>query len=132
MSVQSKLNTPRERASASFAVDSHGEAYVFGGLDTPGGTTTPGGLPSAMNDLVKFNATGLSWVWLAGSTAYNRTGVYGTLGVAATANTPSARAYAASAMDSKNRLWVFGGVFKVSVTPNSERMSTPLFFVILV
>jgi hypothetical protein len=46
---------------------------------------------------------------MSGSSTANATGVYGTLGIPATANVPGARYSAVSWIDSTGNLWLFGG-----------------------
>jgi hypothetical protein len=46
---------------------------------------------------------------MSGSNISNQNGVYGTKGVAASANVPGARCKAVSWIDSSNNLWLFGG-----------------------
>jgi hypothetical protein len=59
-----------------------------------------------LNDLWKFDGT--QWTWMSGSNISNQNGVYGTKGVAASANVPGARRNAISWIDSSNNLWPFG------------------------
>jgi hypothetical protein len=49
------------------------------------------------------------WVWMAGANTANTAGIYGTMGVAAAANTPGARSGALSWTDAKGDLWMLGG-----------------------
>jgi hypothetical protein len=63
-----------------------------------GGSATPP--PPAL-----FNA----WTWMGGSSTPNATGIYGTMGVAATSNVPGARYPDANWIDGSGNLWLFGG-----------------------
>jgi len=49
------------------------------------------------------------WSWMGGSSVGYQTGVYGTLGTAASTNTPGGRNSAASWSDTSGNLWLFGG-----------------------
>jgi N-acetylneuraminic acid mutarotase len=101
-------NIPGGRSVASTWTDSSGNLWVFGGY-----STDPSGDDAAMNDLWKFNPTTNEWTWISGSDAspYFGTpaGVYGTMGTAATGNTPGGRESAATWVDKNGNLWLFGG-----------------------
>lgn len=62
-----------------------------------------------MNDLWKFSPGSGEWTWVAGSSGFDATGVYGTMGVAAAANVPGARAAMFSWQDANGNAWLFGG-----------------------
>lgn len=49
------------------------------------------------------------WTWISGSSHTNQYGIYGTLNVSATGNTPGARAAGASWVGASGDLWLFGG-----------------------
>jgi len=49
------------------------------------------------------------WTWVGGSSAANRSGVYGTIGKPAAGNVPGSRWYAANWTDSSGNLWLLGG-----------------------
>jgi hypothetical protein len=49
------------------------------------------------------------WTWMGGSSTYNQSGVYGTLGTPAAGNIPGSRLYASTWTDSSGHLWLFGG-----------------------
>jgi N-acetylneuraminic acid mutarotase len=68
-----------------------------GGSGGTGGSTPP--TPSATNE----------WIWESGSSTVKASGVYGTLGVAATSNVPGSRSAAVSWTDGSGNLWLFGG-----------------------
>jgi Kelch motif len=51
-----------------------------------------------------------AWTWAGGTNSVGAPGVYGTLGIAAAANVPSARYAAVSWTDPSGNLWLFGGV----------------------
>ena len=50
-----------------------------------------------------------TWTWVSGDSALNRTGVYGTKGVAAPTNRPGGRWAGASFCGAASDLWLFGG-----------------------
>ena len=55
------------------------------------------------------------WTWVGGNSTVPsqlgaQSGVYGTLGTAASGNTPGGREYALSWTDSNGNLWLFGGL----------------------
>ena len=80
-----------------------GKLYLFGGniIDA----SSVGGVS---NDLWEYNpVTGL-WVWLKGSQFCFQTGIYGTLGVANSANTPGAR-HSSSGCVLGNKFYLIGG-----------------------
>lgn len=85
-------------------------AFRGGGYDSTG---TLGFL----NDLWAFNpelGTYGEWTWMGGSNTVGisgggQSGVYGTLGTAASANIPGARDFAVRWSDASGNLWLFGG-----------------------
>ena len=81
-------NLPGGRTLASTWTDSSGNLWVFGG-----DSADPNGVGAALNDLWKFNPSG----------------VYGTLGTPAAGNTPGGRESAATWVDKNGNLWLFGG-----------------------
>ncbi|WP_263365696.1 kelch repeat-containing protein [Edaphobacter bradus] len=100
-------NVPSGRYEASGWVDTSGALWLFGGTD---GKTGRNGSPATFtlhNDLWKFSNG--QWAWMAGSSATDQAGVYGTQGVASAANTPGARVAAATWTTSDGALWLFGG-----------------------
>ncbi len=54
------------------------------------------------------------WTWVSGSSTANGPGIYGTQGVANTANVPGARFGAATWIDENDDLWLFGGFGRAS------------------
>ena len=91
-------NIPGARAGASSWIDLSGNLWLFGGGAS---STTP------LNDLWKFDGT--NWTWISGSNTAKANGSYGTQGVSAPANVPSARSNAATWLDSTGKLYLFGG-----------------------
>src|SRR4051794_20256852 len=60
-----------------------------------------------LNHLWRFD--GQSWTWISGSNSTNQRGVYGIQKVPSALNVPGARHWLVGWMDSKDRLWIFGG-----------------------
>jgi N-acetylneuraminic acid mutarotase len=108
-------NMPGARYQAVSWTDKRGNLWLFGGtgFDSAGNA-------GPLNDLWEFDPSTDQWTWVAGSstvgsssscatTTCGRSGVYGTLGVFAAANTPGGRYGAASWTDGSGKLWLFGG-----------------------
>jgi hypothetical protein len=111
--VAASTNIPGGRDSAVSWIDASGNLWLFGGR---GFDST--GRNAYLNDLWKFDRTlGTygEWIWMSGSSAagsnYVQPGVYGTPGVAASANTPGGRQGAVSWVDASGKLWLYGGMF---------------------
>jgi N-acetylneuraminic acid mutarotase/sugar lactone lactonase YvrE len=88
------------------------------GLATVTITGTSAGVPSATTNIVLFVTSQVSatneWTWMGGSSTVpavggGAPGVYGTLGVPASANLPGGREWASNWTDSSGNLWLFGG-----------------------
>jgi N-acetylneuraminic acid mutarotase len=97
-------NIPGSRYGASSWTDSSGNFWFFGanGYDSAGNVGN-------LNDLWKYTpSTGL-WTWMGGSNTEGASGVYGTLGTAASGNIPGSRNYAVSWIDGSGNLWLSGG-----------------------
>jgi hypothetical protein len=77
---------------------------LFGGNPNYGG-----GNSSYLNDLWKFSPVSGLWTWMSGSNTADAGAIYGTQGVAAAGNVPSARQSSTSWADSSGNLWLFGG-----------------------
>lgn len=101
--VAATANTPGSRHS-SVSWESGGKLYLFGGLNNNAST----GEAYNLNDLWVFDPATGNWCWIKGSTLANQTGTYGTLGVAAAANTPGGR-YSSVSWESAGKLYLFGG-----------------------
>lgn len=97
-------NVPGARIPAAGWADRSGNFWVFGGA---GFNYTTAGGSGVLNDLWKFD--GHEWTWEAGSFIYDQGSIFGTQGVPAPGNTPSARQESASWTDSSGNLWLFGG-----------------------
>ncbi len=101
--VPASTNTPGARRQAQGAMDAAGNFWLFGGwgLDAMHNQT------GELNDLWRFD--GANWTWIAGSSAIDQTGVYGTKGVANAANVPGGRDGASLWIDASDRVWLYGG-----------------------
>ena len=100
-------NTPGARTnSVSWTGTSvtSGYLYLFGGY----GYDVNGTL-GLLNDLWEFDTGSNNWTWVNGSNAVAQYGVYGTIGIASSSNTPGARGWSANWTDSNGTLWLFGG-----------------------
>ena len=97
--VTAASNIPGARQYSVSWIDSSNNLWLFGGI----GYDFAGNV-NLLNDLWIFDGT--NWTWLSG---YGQAGSYGTIGVAATGNTPGARSRSVSWIDSTGKLWLFGG-----------------------
>ncbi len=108
LGVAAAGNVPGGRYTAVSWIDSSGNLWLFGGQGVDA-TGTWGHL----NDLWEFNPATKEWTWVSGSNSVGAnggmSGIYGTLGVAATGNVPGGRESALSWIDSNGNLWLFGG-----------------------
>ena len=100
--IPSPSNVPSRRVTCSASwTDLNNNLWLFGGQG-------PG--VGSLNDLWKYDISTNEWVWMKGSNTGNALGVYGTLGVPDTANTPGGRWETSAAWtDNSNNLWLFGG-----------------------
>jgi gliding motility-associated-like protein len=101
--VAAAPNTPGSRHS-SVSWESGGKLYLFGGRNNNAST----GETYNLNDLWVFDPATGNWCWIKGSSLANQIGTYGTLGVAAAANTPGGRLGSVS-WESAGKLYLFGG-----------------------
>jgi N-acetylneuraminic acid mutarotase len=101
-------NIPGSRYDALSWTDSKGNLWLFGGYGKDANGST-----GALNDLWVFSPTTTEWAWIGGSSTVGnnggQSGVYGTLGTAASANIPGSRYSAATWTDSSGNLWLIGG-----------------------
>jgi len=98
-------NVPGGRNASSAWIDSSGNLWLFGGY----GYDSIGSV-GRLNDLWKYDPSSAQWTWIGGEAVANATGVYGTLGTAASGNLPGSRQAASSWVDGSGHLWLFGGV----------------------
>ena len=102
----SAANTPGGRTSPVTWNDSSGNLWLFGGHGD--------GSSFHLDDLWTFNPSTSAWTWIAGtgplsSDPNSNVGLYGTEGVFAPGNYPSARYEAAAWIDESGNPWLFGG-----------------------
>jgi N-acetylneuraminic acid mutarotase len=106
----SPANIPGNRINASGWTDGSGNFWLFGGTGLVANSSS-----IYLNDLWKFDPMSGQWAWMSGSSTAppagsgGLPGVYGTLGVPATANYPGSRSYSTSWTDASGHLWLFGG-----------------------
>ena len=99
-------NVPGARSGAAYWFDGS-NLWLLGGYGFDGSATPVLG---HLNDLWKYNLASGQWTWVNGSSVPLASGVYGTKGTAAAANTPGARGSAAYWYDSAGgNLMLFGG-----------------------
>jgi N-acetylneuraminic acid mutarotase len=98
-------NLPGARYGPVTWTDSSGNLWLFGGGH--GNLYAP--YDYVWNDLWRYTPSTGEWTWMSGSNSRDQSGVWGTKGVPAAGNVPSARAEAVSWMDSSGNLWLFGG-----------------------
>lgn len=111
--VATATNKPGSRNDAVSWIDPEGSLWLMGGIGYIGPSlsfTQFGDL----NDLWKYNPNTGFWTWMSGDNTINRLAVYGTKGIAATANKPGARRNAISWADAFGNLWLMGGFVFVS------------------
>jgi hypothetical protein len=112
---------PGSRWGGSTWTDSGGNLWMFGGQ---GYDSTASQNNALLNDIWEWVPGGYDthppgvavagtftgqWIWQGGSSTGNKSGVYGTQGIAAVGNLPGGRWAAASATDSTGNVWLFGG-----------------------
>ena len=96
--VSSPLNNPPGTYEGYEWTDLNGNFWLFGGR------------LAQYNTLWKFDPLTNNWTWINGSSTTGSSGIYGTMGVPASANTPGARGYGGiSWVDNVGDLWLFGG-----------------------
>ena len=97
-------NSPggRREGSTSWS-DKNGNFWLFGGVAYNTSNNS-----SYSNDLWKYDGT--NWTWISGSDTGNQLSNYGSLGIAASSNTPGARRFASGWTDTSGTSWLFGGI----------------------
>lgn len=103
-------NTPGARNNFVLWTDSLGQVWLFGGNGGSG----------YLNDLWKYNPSTNGWTWMKGSSGGNSGGVYGTMGTAATNNTPGARTGTSAWRHPDGTIWLFGGYYYYSTAANGH------------
>jgi hypothetical protein len=106
--VPSTSNTPGARVSPVSWTAPDGRAWLFGGSGVD-----RFGIGPELHDLWRFDPATREWTWMAGSDRYegssSMSGVYGTKGMATTANWPGTRYRSVSWVDPGGDFWLFGG-----------------------
>jgi N-acetylneuraminic acid mutarotase len=114
LGVPAPTNTPGARFNPASWVDASGNVWLFGGqgFDWIGAS-------GFLNDLWKYTPSTGQWTWMDGSNTIPPSpglgaqaglpGIYGTLGVPASTNTPGSRVGAIPWTDASGNLWLFGG-----------------------
>jgi Galactose oxidase, central domain len=107
--VATASNLPGGRVAAQHWIDATGKIWMYGGS----GADASGNVAD-LNDLWRYDPTTQQWTWNGGAKTIPgllqfNPAVYGTLGVAAAANTPGGRDGATTWIDSSGNLWLFGG-----------------------
>ncbi|APR87819.1 Hypothetical protein A7982_13168 [Minicystis rosea] len=106
-------NYPGGRDAPMSWIDASGNLWIFGGL----GIDSAGNF-GYLNDLWKYTPTKTGdagqWTWVSGSSTLAQanagpSGVYGSLGMAASTNVPGGRFSGANWVDASGNLWLFGG-----------------------
>ncbi|HKJ30832.1 MAG TPA: LamG-like jellyroll fold domain-containing protein [Balneolales bacterium] len=106
--VASVSNEPRAREKAMTWSGPDGNLWMFGGYFNDNSYITYG----YMNDLWKYNPDTDEWTWVSGSDAvkwHGSSGNYGTRGVEAASNMPSARESSTAWVGPNGNLWLMGG-----------------------
>ena len=101
--VASPSNEPGAREFAMYWADAAGNFWLFGGDGFANNSTF-----GRLGDLWKYNPSTNQWTWMKGFNTIIQNGVYGTQGVANSANNPGCRYYGATWTDANN-LYLFGG-----------------------
>ena len=102
MGVASASNVPEARYGSVSWIDSSGNFWLFGGQGYDSGSAL-----TLLNDLWKFDGT--NWTWMSGANIANQPGVYGTKGIADSANVPGSRRSSVSWIEDSGDLCLFGG-----------------------
>ena len=94
---------PNGREGMAHWVDGKGDLWLFGGYGYGGNSI------GNLNDLWKFDSASHQWSWVKGSNVIDQFGIYGTMGVSHSLNTPGSRVQSVSWRDKDDNLWLFGG-----------------------
>jgi beta-lactam-binding protein with PASTA domain/N-acetylneuraminic acid mutarotase len=126
LGVAAPANVPSGRIVASTWLDKSGNLWLFGGNNC---CMLVGNIYEFydLNDVWRFNPTSGEWTWIAGSQSPNAAGVFGTRGVADSANTPQARHGAQAWTDAAGSFWLFGGQDTIYSAATSFSGTTYLF-----
>lgn len=98
--IGSNSNVPHAKAeNRTHAVDACGNLWLFGGMNAP---------LIESNALWVYNTTTYQWIWVSGDQV-TPVPVYGTKGVASSANKPNGSQGGTMWIDNTGYIWVFGG-----------------------
>ncbi|MCE3226910.1 MAG: Kelch repeat type 2-containing protein [Bacteroidetes bacterium] len=103
LGVGAAANNPGARLGSATWKDNNGNLWLFGGYGFDANSQ------DYLNDLWKYDINLNQWIWISGPNTISSLGVYGTMGVPATTNSPGARAWCASWVDNSGNFWLFGG-----------------------
>lgn len=104
LGVANPGNNPGTREGACYWKDANGDFWLFGGEGNDFINNS-----GHLNDLWKYNVATNQWTWVKGDNLIAQTGVYGTIGLAASTNKPGGRAYASTWLDNNGNVYLFGG-----------------------
>lgn len=102
--VSAPTNKPGGTTEAATWSDAAGNLWMFGGT-----RVDANGVTDAMNDLWKFSPASGEWTWVSGDDTWHQLGIYGTKGVANTANKPGGRTHTRGWTDASGNFWIFAG-----------------------
>lgn len=105
--ITSLNSYPGSRYDSISWVDNNGNFWVFGGFGDDASSPNAG----LLNDLWKYDPNTNKWTWMQGSNTNNQAGIYGTIGISSSENTPGARNHRIPLAwsDKNGNLWLFGG-----------------------
>ena len=114
--VPSPANQPPARLG-SFVWRSSGNIIMFGGMGIKNDSEV------FLSDIWEFNSEKSVWTWIGGYQQTDLHGVYGTRGVPSEYNFPGSRDNGVSWLDSRDRIWLFGGSGLGESQPNSVQLN---------
>lgn len=112
LGVPSATNMPGGKEFPASWSDQQGNFYLFGGR-----------AQGYFNDLWRYSPLNSTWTWLKGATTSNQVGIYGTMGVSASANVPGGRFSQAFWTDKYGQFWLFGGQGRSSYTTSINNLN---------
>lgn len=84
--------------------DANNDLWLYGGHNEQGFT-----VQGYFSDVWRYNIASNKWTWISGANTLATVPVYGTMGVAAAANTPGGRDQASTWVDGVGNFYLFGG-----------------------
>lgn len=112
LGVPSATNMPGGKEFPASWSDQQGNFYLFGGR-----------AQGYFNDLWRYSPLNSTWTWIKGATTSNQVGIYGTMGVSASANVPGGRFSQAFWTDKYGQFWLFGGQGRSSYTTSINNLN---------